>query len=72
MRTYFRIVLLKSESEEQEINFTTSLTMANKVFNALSFALNGSDYRRIILKAGRDYPQIINQVRLHWRAENGI
>ena len=72
MRSYYKIVLVKSKSEEQEISFYTSLTMANKVFNALSFALNGGDYRQILLSVGRAHPQIINQARLHWGAKDGF
>lgn len=74
MKSYYKIVLVKSESvcKAQEIPFYTSLTMANKVFNALSFALNGSDYKRVIMTVGKNKPIIINSAKLHGGAKNGL
>ena len=63
MRSTYTIKL-KSPRGTKEINFRTSLLMANKVFNSLVFALVESEFTEIGICVGKEHMQKLNGAKL--------
>lgn len=71
MKSNFKIVLEKSQ-DTQNIEFVGTLRQAQRVFNALNYALVNSEYKQMSLKVvGRMSETPLSSVRVG-RGRNGV